>query len=113
MRSLRFSGALIAVTVTRDGNAADDAVVALTLLDVSAAGECLKVTAISLFSNRFIDVTFTPLTMLIPTEPYRDEALNMLFAKLIGLKSVPALPLLFPIPIPILLSPIIGCAKVA
>jgi len=64
-------------------------VVALMLLDVSAAGECLNVTAISLFSKRLIDVTFTPLTMLIPTEPYRDDALDRLFAKLIGLKFIP------------------------
>src|ERR1041385_1125485 len=106
MRSLRFIGTLIAVTVTRGGNA-DDMVVALRLLDVSAvAGKCLNVTDISLFSKRFIDVTLTPLTILIPTEPYRDDALDRLFARLIGLKFIPELPLF---PMPILLLPIIGC----
>jgi hypothetical protein len=79
-------------------------------LELGVAAECLKVTDISLFSKTLIDVTLTPLTMLMPTEPYRDDALNMLFAKLIGLlKFIPA-PL--PFPMPVLLSPIIGCANV-
>ena len=113
MRSLRFIGILIAVTVTRCGNnimlLAFMLLLAVVAIELDIAAECLKVTDISLFSKRFIAVTLTPLTILIPTEPYRDEALNMLFAKLIGLKFIPLSP---PFPVPILLSVIIGCAKV-
>src|ERR1051325_11103742 len=117
MRSLRFIGTRIVVTVTRCGGSDDDIIVlafkllpAVIAVELGVVAKCLKVTDISLFSRRFIDVTLTPLTILIPTEPYRDDALSMLFAKLRGLKSVPASP---PFPMLILLSPIIGCANVA
>ena len=76
MKYLRFIGALIAVTVTRGG--VDD--MALAFASLAESAKCLKVTDISLFPKRLIDVTLTPLTMLMPTEPYIDDALNMLFA---------------------------------
>jgi hypothetical protein len=82
---------------------------ALAFASLSESAKCFKVTDISLFPKRLMDVTLTPLTMLMPTEPYIDDAFNMLFVKLKGLKFIPAAP---PLALLILLESIIGCANV-
>jgi len=72
IKSWRFVGNLITVTVTEGGTL-------LTLL-IPVGSLCLNVTDISLLP-RFIPVTLTPFTLLIPTTPESDEPLKMLFVK--------------------------------
>jgi hypothetical protein len=67
IRPLRSIGNHSAITVTEGTRL-------LLLLVVT----CFRVTDISLFP-RFSPVTLTPFTMLIPTIPEIDDALNMLF----------------------------------
>ena len=85
MRSLRFRGTLIAVTVTGPGEVVFSGFVMI----------CFNVTDMSLFGRSFIPVTLTPSTELIPKVPKIDELLNI-FAKFKGLRPPPPLPFINP-----------------
>ena len=93
IRSLRFMGTLIAVTVTPPGRVVFAGFVII----------CFKVTDTSLFGRTFTPATLTPSTILIPKAPKREEPLNI-FAKFI-------LPRFIPLLVPLLLPVIIGCAN--
>src|SRR5581483_8630267 len=97
IRFLRFSGALIAVTVTPPGN----------VVFIGFVMICFKVTCTSLFGRMFTPVTLTPSTMLIPKAPKREEPLSI-FAKFMVPKFIPFLILLILLS---LLVIIIGCAN--
>jgi hypothetical protein len=90
IKFLRFMGTLIAVTVTPPGRVEFAGFVII----------CFNVTDTSLFGRMFIPATLTPLTILVPKAPKKEEPSNI-FEKFI----VPGF-----IPLP-LLRVITGCAN--